>query len=309
MNKNPIQIFFIASGNYAPFVATTALSIIENTNEDINFHVLTENFEEEDKEKLSKFLKLGKFNVNVNIDFTDVSEHLKRFAGAQLCWFKSYITYARILIPELFPDIDKAFYMDIDIIVNCDIKELWDVDFSPLQNGDGQGERTYALAAAKGYKNGYAIKNLGISPEHRYFNAGLLVLNCKMWRENNLTAKLIHLATNTTARLQCADQDIFNIFFDNNNYVAFDRAYNFSPKYHYDTENFKIIHYCFDKPWENRDCTCSEYFWRIAEKTPYYQQLVTILETERGKSKNFTPLSQFASSTRLLLKNRKKQGS
>jgi lipopolysaccharide biosynthesis glycosyltransferase len=72
--------------------------------------------------------------------------------------------------------------------------------------------------------------------------------------------KLIHLAKNTTARLQCADQDIFNIFFDNNNYVAFDRAYNFSPKYHSDAENFKIIHYCFDKPWENRECACSEYF-------------------------------------------------
>jgi lipopolysaccharide biosynthesis glycosyltransferase len=39
------------------------------------------------------------------------------------------------LIPELFPKIDKAIYMDIDIIVNCDIKELWNLPLTPSKRG------------------------------------------------------------------------------------------------------------------------------------------------------------------------------
>jgi lipopolysaccharide biosynthesis glycosyltransferase len=134
--SSSIEICFAASGDYAPFVATTALSIIENTNESVNFHVLTENFEEKDKQILTDFIVGAALpsHCNVTIDFIDVSEKLQQFSGTQLCWFKSYIPYARILIPELFPKIDKAIYMDIDIIVNCDIRELWDIDFYSNRN-------------------------------------------------------------------------------------------------------------------------------------------------------------------------------
>jgi lipopolysaccharide biosynthesis glycosyltransferase len=223
------------------------------------------------------------------MDFFDVSEKLKLFESTQLVWFKSYIPYARVLIPELFPEIDKAIYMDIDIIVNCDIKELWNVDLSRHCGLDAQSpeNREYALAAAEGYKDDFAIEHYGISPNHKYFNNGLLVMNCQKWREEHIAEKLLKIAAESKFKFRYPTQDVFNIFFDHNNYLAFDWKYNYMPKYNKDIEKPKIIHYCWDKPWENRDCGFSEYFWRIAEKTPYYEFFREKLRKNMAAKSNF----------------------
>jgi lipopolysaccharide biosynthesis glycosyltransferase len=274
MKNEPIEIFFVATEDYAPFVATTALSIVDNTKEQINFHVLTENFKDEDKIILKFFLSF----FNASIEFIDVEEQLKLYKGLQLCWFKSYIPYARILIPGL-TSLSKAIYMDLDIIVKCDIKELWDIDF--LYEG-----KEYALAVAKGYKDNYAIENFGISPEHKYFCNGLLVLNCQKWRKEGIAEKLLKIATESKFQFRFPTQDVFNIVFDHNNYVAFDWKYNYMPKYQKEIDNHKIIHYVWDKPWEKENCGCSEYFWRVAKKTPYYAFFREKLQKNRmAKSK------------------------
>jgi lipopolysaccharide biosynthesis glycosyltransferase len=286
MKQEPIEIFFAVTGNYAPFVATTAFSIIGNTNEAVNFHVLTENFEDEDKRVLTEFivgaLRATPLHCNVTMDFTDVSEQLKIFEGAQLVWFKSYIPYARLLIPDIFLNIDKAIYMDVDIIVNCDIKELWNIDF---YNKDME----YALAAAKGYKDNYASENFGISPEHKYFNNGLLLLNCRKWREEMIVEKLLEIAAKSKLKFRYPTQDLFNIYFDNNNYVPFDEIYNYQPLYtkHIEESHAKLIHYTREKPWENENCPQSEAFWKIAGKTPYYEFFIEKLQKNRITKRNF----------------------
>jgi lipopolysaccharide biosynthesis glycosyltransferase len=280
MNTNPIEIVFIATSNYAPFVATTALSIIENTKEQVNFHVLTENFKTEDKNTIKDFFISYQ---NVSFEFIDVTEKLKVLEGTQLCWFKSYLPSARILIPEILPQLPKAIYMEVDIIVNCDIKELWDIDF----HYDG---KEYALGAMKGWKpNDDDIKNLAISPKHKYFNSGILILNCDKWRTEKITDKLINRAKESKIKLRYPDQDLLNIYFDNNNYVPFDAIYNYQPAFSKENENFcpKMIHYTREKPWENEDCFFSELFWIYAKRTPYYAFFRHKLKRNMDAKRNF----------------------
>ncbi|MDR0811531.1 MAG: hypothetical protein LBN23_04575 [Paludibacter sp.] len=143
------------------------------------------------------------------------------------------------------------------------------------------------LAAAAGYKDHFAIENFGISPDHKYFCNGLLLLNCKKWREEHIAEKLLRIAAENKFQFRYPTQDVFNIVFDHNNYIVFDWKYNYMPKYHKDIEKPKIIHYCWDKPWENRDCGCSEYFWRIAEKTPYYEFFREKLQKNMAAKSNF----------------------
>ncbi|MDR2840264.1 MAG: hypothetical protein LBV75_03205, partial [Paludibacter sp.] len=160
--QEAIEIFFVATGDYAPFVATTALSIIENTREVLNFHVLTEGFYEKDKKLLTNFIAEQTREFPLQIDFTDVSEHLQMFSGAQIGWFKSYIPYARTLIPTLFPEINKAIYIDVDIIVTCDIKEVWDIDIDK-----------FAVAAAPEGDAADTLRErarLNLHENHQYFN-------------------------------------------------------------------------------------------------------------------------------------------
>ncbi|GHV57743.1 putative glycosyltransferase [Bacteroidia bacterium] len=259
-NRSPIEICFIATGDWAPFVTTVALSIVENTKEKVNFHVFTKNFGEKDIRIITDFL-VGK-RSGILIEFIDVKNNLKYCENVQLGWFKDNIPYARCLIPDLL-DIPKAIYMDVDIIVNCDMNELWNIDLEE-----------YPLAASKGWKDKCGIEHYHLSPEHLYFNNGLLILNCKKWREENIAKQMLHIARETKIRFRYPTQDLFNIFFDNNNYKPFDDSYNYQPAYSGKNFTPRIIHYTKDKPWEKENCFQGEYFWDYAKKTPYYSLLL-----------------------------------
>jgi hypothetical protein len=41
------------------------------------------------------------------------------------------------------------------------------------------------------------------------------------------------------------------------------------------------------KPWENENCPLSEPFWKIAEKTPYYEFFIEKLKKNRIAKRNF----------------------
>lgn len=36
----------------------------------------------------------------------------------------------RLMLPEVLPNLNKIIYLDADIFVNTDIKELWDIDMT-----------------------------------------------------------------------------------------------------------------------------------------------------------------------------------
>jgi lipopolysaccharide biosynthesis glycosyltransferase len=295
MNTNPIEIVFAATGDYAPFVATAALSIIEHTDKPVRFHVMVEKFDTEDKVIIQNFLSPF---PNASIEFVDLDEQMNIFDGLQLCWFKSYIGYARILIPRLF-NFPKALYMDVDIIVQCDIKELWNNDF----HHEG---KEYAIAAIKGVVNSAYSKRLGLSPEHLYFNNGILLLNCVKWQKDNIAQDILRMAKETKLKFICPDQDALNIFFDDNNYIPVSGPYNSSPENARDKSNFnpKIIHYETKKPWVDATYFKAEVFWEYAKKTPYYEHLLYKLENKMwDKEKRNIDLSQFAILARKQLRN------
>jgi lipopolysaccharide biosynthesis glycosyltransferase len=187
----------------------------------------------------------------------------------------TYITissYNRLLIPQLKPDIDKAIYFDVDVICLKDCAELYSIDM-----------HNYALAAAPDYMPEYLVKNLRKelhwSAEHQYFNAGVLILDLKQWREKNITAALFEIEKKYRDNLRNADQDVLNTYFDNN-YQQLGTEYN------YTTNNLgnipKQIHIrhflSAFKPWNsykyvNKPIINFKEFWFFASLTPFYAGL------------------------------------
>jgi lipopolysaccharide biosynthesis glycosyltransferase len=265
-NSDNIHIALSATGNYAVFVTTIVLSIVENTKEQIQFHVLTENFSIQDELIVSDFFK--KYE-NISFEFISVEKQLQLLENVQLGWLSSPITYARIFIPKLLKDVKKCIYLDLDIIVNCDIKELWTIDFV-------QNKKEYGLCAACADYYEKTNKRLGLSPEHKSFNAGVLLINCNKWREDCTTDKLIKLMKETKLELKNLDQDLLNIYFDGNT-KYFDEIFNSAPYFYskqYISYNPKIYHFLRsrDKPWINIFIHKSDEFWKYMRKTPYYKK-------------------------------------
>jgi lipopolysaccharide biosynthesis glycosyltransferase len=278
--KEPIKIVFVATGDYASLVATTALSVVENTQEQVLFYVLSLDFEEKDKTILRNFI--ASFE-NAAIDFFDIDEKIKVFDGVNVNRFNSTITYAKLLIPDIVSS-NKIIYLDTDIIVNCDIKELWNIDFY------SEGKE-YTLAAGwdvfLNETSEHTKNTLQLLPEHKYLNTGILVINANKWREEKITPKLVKIAKELKEKILYHEQDVLNLYFDGNNYLPLDERYNSMPYFVDKKEGYnpKCYHFSWKiKPWL---CNCfkSEIFWKYAHKTPYYEQLQTILRESGGVQK------------------------
>ena len=266
-----IPIFLSSDNNYAPFVATTMASILSNTNSFIEFYVLDGGITSKNVEKIQS-LK-NKFN-NFSIEFIkiDYEEYLKNFKEIGH-WNKS--VYARFLIPDLKTQINKAIYLDVDIIATGDIANLYNEDLEE-----------YALGAVCEQWAEYGInithkERLQISEPHNYFNSGVLILDCNKWRKNNVLDSLSQIAYDDADKIQMPDQDILNKYFDNN-YKILPKKYNYlTPYFYIETNHNYIIRHLvgYVRPWQlNQNIKTDlmpnlKEFWHYAKMTPFYEEL------------------------------------
>ena len=118
-NKPIIPVFFATDDNYAPFLAIALTSIKENASKDYkyNIHILHRGLSLDSMEMLQKFN-----DDNFEVFYNDVEDNLNTFASKLFVRdYYSKATYYRIFIPSVFPEYDKALYLDCDIVVQGDI--------------------------------------------------------------------------------------------------------------------------------------------------------------------------------------------
>lgn len=190
-------------GHSSVWVGTVMQSILEHTDSRICFHILhDETLSTDNKYKLEMVAHNGSSKIEFHKidedDFSIVKNQMSRFTiGAMF----------RCSLPELLPDLNQIIYLDADLFVNRDIKELWDVDV-----------REYCLAGV--VDEGVDIHNypriLNKYPKIKkesYVNSGVLYMNLKKLREFGGLKKLVldFLIENPEAGLP--DQDALNVLF------------------------------------------------------------------------------------------------
>ena len=246
-----INIFYASDDNYAKPLAVSMVSIMENTSSPVKFFILENNISESAKNNLKKIQE----KYNCSIKFLNVKiDEFKNFPD--LNWY-SLNMYSRFLIPILEPTISKAIYLDVDIILQKDIKELYEINIDKYTIAAVIGEKS--IINTDTFKK--HIKNLGLSNNHTYFGSGVLVINCNKWIEENITQKLYKIIENKKEQLKYPDQDVLNIMFDNDYYklstewnrdiACLQDDYEDDPNA---VEKCFLLHYDGkEKPWNNRN--------------------------------------------------------
>ena len=120
MNRKNVPIFFACDDNFVKFtlVAFTSLKANANTKDfHYDIHILHTEISARMKKEL---LALGDEN------FTVIFDNVKHFLSAvhhrlHVRDYYSKTTYYRLFIPDLYPELDKAIYIDSDTIVLGDI--------------------------------------------------------------------------------------------------------------------------------------------------------------------------------------------
>ena len=118
-----IPIFFAADKKYIPFLSVSLDSLKENASKSYRYeiYILNTDIDEKEAEPVKKF-EDEKFGVH----FIDVSERLEEVKNSlQLRDYYTGATYYRIFIANMFPEYEKALYIDSDTIVLGDVSELF----------------------------------------------------------------------------------------------------------------------------------------------------------------------------------------
>ena len=267
-----IPIFLSADNNYAPFVATTIASICDNTKSFCEFYVLDGGITQKNKEKICD-LKHKFDNFSVEFLNIDVENRFLNF-GVNTNFSKKTM-FTRFLIPELKPEINKAIYSDVDVIVTGDIAEMYDEDLEGYALG-AVSEDFFEKIITKKH-----LRDLELDKNHKYFASGNLLLNCELWRKNRIWEKLTSISEKYSDKILYPDQDILNKCFENNykrlgvKYCFVDPCYEFCSD-----KNFIIRHYTgLKKPWKiSPDLDLdflpdTKLFWKYAILTSFYEEL------------------------------------
>ena len=108
--KPVIPLFFAVDDNYAKFLAVTLESILDNASKDYAYDIIVLNtgLRKESKLLLNKYV-----NEDVNIEYFDVRMKLQKIAqNLSIRDYYSKATYYRLFIADLFPQYEKALYLD-----------------------------------------------------------------------------------------------------------------------------------------------------------------------------------------------------
>ena len=272
MDKRPIPVFYACDDKFAKYTAVSVHSLKKNASRahNYNIHILHTGLCDEMRAVLAE---LG--DANFTMIFDDVNEYLSTIAGKlPVRDYYSATTYYRFFIAEMYPEYDKAIYIDSDTIVQGDISELYSTDVSGVM-----------LAACNDLVirdipvfNEYSSHVLGIAPEE-YIQAGVMLLNCDKFRVGYVLDRFIQLL-HTYNFVVAQDQDYLNVICHKQT-IILDQRWNTEmvSETDYPVSEAKIIHYNMaNKPWHYRECRYAGVFWRYAGETSVYQALVDELE-------------------------------
>lgn len=209
VNRNAVHVVLAADNNYSMPLTVPICSAAVNCERarPIVFHVFQNEITPSNRRRVEMSLaRVGRENVTINWLDAPVSSFwdLEVTHG----WITS-LTFVRLLVADLLPeDIEKAIYLDCDVAVLDDVAELWDLEIGDRSLLAVQDLIGYVGDECAGIVN---YRELGIPPDRKYFNAGVLVINLKKWRRCNTGKRLLEYLRKYRAVIRAADQEALNV--------------------------------------------------------------------------------------------------
>ncbi len=251
-----INVGLACDENYSKYAGVVIASVLANASDsdELCFYILTDGLSEE---KQSEILKLKEIK-NCEINFVTLDEKL--FEAYKNIKTHSYIpicTFYRLRLSHILPDIDKIIYLDCDVVVNKSLRELFESDL---------GENI-----AGGVRD---INKRMLKKNPSYVNAGMLVMDLKKIREQNIEDEFLDWTQKHIDTIKMGDQEIINEVLKGKIKILDDRwnvqSSNFTNRSSY-TGNPWIIHFVSKrKPWHFGSFSYHKsYYFKYLQMTPW----------------------------------------
>ena len=243
----PVNIVYITDDNYVNYLRASIKSLIKNKNKNTKIEIYVIGVDLSEKSS-TKILEESKDDAHINL--IKISGNLlKDLKGdASLNPDVSRADNAKFFLTSILKDLDKVLYLDSDTIILKDLSKLYNTILFDNYVG-----------AVEDWQTKWEDNS-----NKRYFNNGVMLLNLKKMREDDIETKLINFKKKDKVK-RFVTQDTFNsimlnrVFYLPLKYNAFAPEYDYNKKA-YPTQSRRvfqkdvaIIHYCGYgnlKPWK-----------------------------------------------------------
>lgn len=257
------------TGEYSKFAGITITSIFENTSCNVCIHLFhSSNLSEKNKNNFNKICK--KYNQEIQYHKMEVSLKIKNMKMIKEGFLSEGSLYRLNIIEEL-KNLNKVLYLDCDIVINDDIKKIFNIDIKNFCLG-----AVHDIGIDKNYK--FYKKNMPCFNTKEYFNAGVIIFNLDKIRKLNID--LLREAISFFEKYPkdpFTDQSALNYIFKNN-ILLIDNIYNMFPKRNSKIEDAMIWHFAgANKPWKTRFSEVDKLFWKYYRLSPWGEDIDALL--------------------------------
>ena len=271
--RKVVPVFLAISNDFAPYAAAAINSLTKHTDKNRYYRIIVMY----DKLSLPNRWRLRNLvTKNCAIEFHKMKYNLHLKIIARYCsiktgsgdFFSSPVYFYRSFIARLFPQYERAVYIDSDTILLGDIGELFDIDLGDNVIAARIDPKVSAIPEFKAYVE----HALNLSAEKEYINSGVLLMDLKKLRKLRYVARMTDLMKKYDADLVAPDQDYLNTIL-RGKIVHLDANWNLEPTKTL-PKGAKLVHFnLFNKPWHYKNVPQEKLFWNAAKCNGFYGEL------------------------------------
>ena len=249
-----INFLYCLDENYNHQLSVSLYSLLQNINQPISVFIIHKTYSDPSfiPKKVLNHVNLGSIHI------FKFNKDVKSFPNLQDSHV-SEATYYRLFMDDYLPeDISSIVYLDADVVcINNPINKVNETFEQMSKNKKTIGVKTEIVKDEQSLE---LFNNLNMKNDN-YFNAGVMFIDLKMWKDDRADVLLRELLNELYDKVRFWDQDILNSFFDGRYYECpetlnkvLNLFYNCDLDRGYTTKKLKeeniFIHYAGShKPW------------------------------------------------------------
>lgn len=195
-----LTIAYATDNGYAQHVAVSLYSLFKSDDNACSFKVfILDNglFDYHRKKLLEIAYQFGR-----TLEFIDIGDIESKLPTGIDTANLSISTYCRLFVAQLLPsDIDLLLYLDCDTYINADISDI--IEFIPTT-------AEWYVAGVEDTMYPWMKEGIGLSRSELYLNAGVLLINLKKWREENVLDYFTAFIKKHNGAVPHLDQGVIN---------------------------------------------------------------------------------------------------
>ena len=184
MMSDTINICFVFDEKFVDLFKVSILSIAKNTNSTLSVYIIDCGISKDGK---SSIVELTNRLKNIESITFGIPARISEIENFKIPAYFSSSVFYRLAIPKTFPELQRAIYLDCDIIAIRDIRELWNEDLHGRPIGIVEEKGTFFLPDWE-----EKHKNIINAPsDHTCIYSGVLLIDCTKFEKVRYLSALL----------------------------------------------------------------------------------------------------------------------